>query len=73
MQPLALDSIYSMIGSTLKHNFPGYTVWIISSNKESLKRIGLKPEEKHFLYNGALECIFVKYELYPGSRKRASV
>lgn len=70
MQTDATDSIYTMIGSTLKHNFPGFTVWIISSNKELLKKIGLKPKEKHILYNGALECLFLKYELYSGSRKR---
>jgi putative N6-adenine-specific DNA methylase len=67
--PDETDSLYNMIGSSLKHNFPGYTAWIISSNKESLKHIGLKPKEKHLLYNGALECVFLKYELYAGSRK----
>jgi putative N6-adenine-specific DNA methylase len=63
------DDLYSMIGSTLKHSFPGFTAWLISSNKESLKNIGLKPKEKHILYNGALECLFLKFELYKGSRK----
>lgn len=69
LQPEETDSLYSMIGSSLKHNFPGFTAWIISSNKDSLKKIGLKAKEKHTLYNGALECSFLKYELYQGSRK----
>jgi putative N6-adenine-specific DNA methylase len=63
------DLLYSMIGSSLKHNFPGFTAWIISSNKDALRKIGLKPKEKHTLFNGALECSFLKYELYQGSRK----
>ena len=67
--PEETDSLYAMIGTSLKHNFDGYTAWIISSNKESLKHIGLKPKEKHILFNGALECSFNKYELYKGSRK----
>jgi putative N6-adenine-specific DNA methylase len=67
--PDGTDSLYSMIGSSLKHNFQGHTAWIITSNKESLKYISLKPKEKHLLYNGSLECLFVKYELYAGSRK----
>jgi putative N6-adenine-specific DNA methylase len=67
--PEDTDSLYGMIGTTLKHNFHGCTAWIITSNKESLKHIGLKPKEKHILYNGALECSFNKYELYQGSRK----
>lgn len=63
------DNLYSMIGTTLKHNFSGHTAWLISSNKESLKKIGLKHKEKHILFNGALECALLKYELYQGSRK----
>jgi putative N6-adenine-specific DNA methylase len=69
--PEDTDALYGMIGTTLKHNFPGFTAWIISSNKESLKHIGLRPKEKHILYNGALECQFNKYELYEGSLKSA--
>jgi putative N6-adenine-specific DNA methylase len=58
-----------MIGTTLKHNFPGNTAWLITSNKESLKKVGLKPKEKHTLFNGALECTLIKYEMYTGTRK----
>jgi putative N6-adenine-specific DNA methylase len=58
-----------MIGSTLKHNFGGNTAWLITSDRESLKKVGLKPARKHILFNGALECVLLKYELYQGSRK----
>lgn len=67
------DELYSMIGTTLKHNFSGNTAWLITSNRESLKNIGLKPKEKHILFNGALECIFLKYEMYQGSRKQSKI
>ena len=63
------DILYGLIGSTLKHNFPGYEAWIISSDKDSLKHIGLKPARKTQLFNGSLECLLVKYELYQGSKK----
>jgi putative N6-adenine-specific DNA methylase len=63
------DNLYGMIGSTLKHNFPGYKAWLITSDKESLKQIGLKPALKTTLFNGSLECVLVKYELYQGSKK----
>ena len=71
LQPAEIDLLYSMIGTTLKHNFPGTTAWLITSNKEFLKNVGLKPKEKKVLFNGALECILVKYEMYSGSRKQA--
>jgi putative N6-adenine-specific DNA methylase len=68
LKPDEIDQLYSMIGTTLKHNFPGITAWLITSNKESLKNVGLKPKEKHTLFNGALECILLKYEMYKGSK-----
>jgi len=70
LQPLEIDLLYGMIGTTLKHNFPGTTAWLITSNKESLKHIGLKPKEKHTLFNGALECVLLKYEMYQGTKKQ---
>jgi putative N6-adenine-specific DNA methylase len=73
LQPEEIDLLYSMIGSTLKHNFPGTTAWLITSNKESLKNIGLKPKEKQTLFNGALECILLKYEMYQGTRKNEKI
>ncbi|MCX6322060.1 MAG: THUMP domain-containing protein [Bacteroidia bacterium] len=69
LQPDEIDLLYRMIGTTLKHNFPGTTAWLITSNKESLKNVGLKPKEKHTLFNGALECILLKYEMYQGTKK----
>jgi putative N6-adenine-specific DNA methylase len=67
--PGETDKLYSETGTTLKHSFPGYTAWLITSNKESLKNIGLKHKEKYTLFNGALECTLVKFELYQGSKK----
>lgn len=53
-----------MIGDTLKQKYKGYTAWFISSALESVKFIGLKPSRKIVLFNGPLECRFLKFELY---------
>lgn len=66
------DNLYDMIGSVLKHNFEGYKAWIISSDRESLKKVGLRPSSRTTLFNGALECLLVRFDLYPGSRKKKS-
>jgi len=60
---------YKDIGTQLKHNFDGWDAWIISSNLEAMKFIGLRTSKKIKVFNGALECRFNKYELYRGSRK----
>lgn len=64
------DSLYSAIGTALKHNFEGFTAWIITPSEGPVKHIGLKPSEKHILFNGAIECRFLKFELYGGSKKK---
>jgi putative N6-adenine-specific DNA methylase len=69
IQPEEIDALYKMIGTTLKHNFAGSTAWLITSNRDSLKYVGLKPREKYILFNGALECLLLKYEMYQGTRK----
>ena len=61
--------LYQDMGSTLKHQFDGATAWVISSNEDALKCIGLRPAKKIRLVNGDLECLFNKYELFKGDRK----
>lgn len=53
-----------MIGDTLKRKYKGYTAWFISSDLESVKFIGLKPSRKIVVFNGPLECRFLKFGLY---------
>ncbi len=64
-----LAALYEMIGTSLKHNFTGFTALLITADKDSLKHIGLKHSMKTILYNGSLECLLVRYEMYAGSRK----
>jgi putative N6-adenine-specific DNA methylase len=69
LRPNDLANLYSMIGERLKHVFTGYQAWIISSNPEGFDRIGLKPASKMKLINGALDCEYRQYTLFPGKRK----
>lgn len=64
------ETLYKMIGSTLKHNFPGFRAFIISSDTEALKHVGLKPSVKRTLFNGSLKCSLMGYNLYAGSLKK---
>lgn len=68
-----MEDLYSAIGTTLKHQFTGSTAWIISSNVEAMKCIGLKPSKKYHLLNGELDCQFNKYELFQGKRNEAHI
>lgn len=63
-----VERLYSDIGTTLKHLYVGSTAWVLSSNMDALKKIGLRPAAKLKVLNGELECLFVKYELFAGKR-----
>ena len=58
--PISIDEFYQKIGDTLKHNYEGCTVWLISSDIENLKMIGLKPSRKIKVYNGKLDEVFLR-------------
>lgn len=64
-----VNDFYKSIGDTLKANFENHSAWILSSNLEAIKNVGLKPSKKLTLFNGPLECKYLKYELYSGSKK----
>ena len=61
--------LYQDMGTALKHQFSGATAWIISSNEDALKCVGLRPAKRVRLVNGDLDCLFNKYELFKGDRK----
>ena len=66
---IEMETFYGSIGSTLKHKYPGTNAWMISSNLEALKHIGLRPSRKIKLFNAKLEARFSKYEMYAGTKK----
>lgn len=62
-------ALYKMIGDTLKQRWAGYTAWILTSNLNAVKQVHLTAKPRIKLFNGALECRFLRYELYSGTRR----
>ncbi len=69
LEPRDIFRLYDEIGTALKYKFAGSTAWVISSNKEALKHIALKPSKRIPLLNGDLDCLFVRYDLFSGTHK----
>lgn len=61
--------LYKEIGDTLKKKYAGFQAWVISSNMQALKNVGLRPSRNIKVFNGALECKFCKFDMYSGSKK----
>ncbi|MGB0880616.1 MAG: THUMP domain-containing class I SAM-dependent RNA methyltransferase [Polaribacter sp.] len=64
-----IAEFYKKIGDTLKHHYSNSTAWFITSDIQALKYVGLRTSKRILLKNADLDCRFVKYELYEGTRK----
>ena len=64
-----LDALLRKPVDKLKKDFGGWTAWIITSNLDAAKFIGLRPTRKITLFNGSLECRLFKFEMYAGTKK----
>ena len=64
-----VNEFYRKIGDTLKHNYPDSMAWLITSDMQALKNVGLRTSKRIPLKNADLDCRFVKYELYEGSKR----
>ncbi|QXP52051.1 class I SAM-dependent RNA methyltransferase [Cellulophaga sp. HaHa_2_95] len=64
-----MEDFYKDIGDTLKNHYAGTDAWLITSNLEALKFVGLRPSRKIKVFNSHLESRLVKYVMYEGSKK----
>jgi putative N6-adenine-specific DNA methylase len=64
-----IAELYKGIGDTLKKKYAGCDVWLITSNPEGMKNVGLHATRKIMIFNGALECRFLKFSMYEGTKK----
>lgn len=63
------DEFYKKIGDTFKKSYPNTLAWLISSDLDAMKKVGLRPSRRIKLYNGKLECRFLQFEMYEGTKK----
>ncbi|RME14169.1 MAG: RNA methyltransferase [Bdellovibrio sp.] len=54
---------YRDLAFSLKRNFKGWTCWLLSGNEEMTRALRLKASLKVPVYNGPIECRFLKYEI----------
>ncbi|GAA4823712.1 THUMP domain-containing class I SAM-dependent RNA methyltransferase [Algivirga pacifica] len=64
-----VEALYEAMGNKFKQGYEGFKVWMITSNKEALKKVGLRPSKRMTVHNGGLECKYVCYDMYKGSKR----
>ena len=64
-----LRTVYQSIGDFFKKQCSGYTGYVFTGNLELAKSVGLKPKRRMEFYSAQLDCRFLEFELYPGTRR----
>ncbi len=62
-----LDEVYLELGQALRRAAGGCSAWILAGAPVLLARLRLRPAHRFVLYNGPLECRYVRYDLHGGS------
>lgn len=65
-----IPEFYQQIGDTLKTNYPDSQAWLITTEKEAMKNVGLRASKRIKVFNGPLEARLLQYEIYKGTKKR---
>lgn len=59
-----LGAFYKRLGDIFKQRFKGWKAYVLSGNKALAQSIGLKSARRVPVWNGALACQLLEYELY---------
>ena len=66
-----INTLYRMIGDTLKKKYAGWTACIVSGNPEALDSLGLRPSKVTPLFNGPIECRLLEFQVQPPKQYRS--
>lgn len=59
-----LEGLYKLVGDLFKQRMKGWTGYIFTGNLSLAKHVGLRTSRRFELYNGAIECRLLKYDMY---------
>lgn len=60
-----LGGLYQELGDALKRCYPGWRAAVFTGNAELGKKLGLRARRMHTLYNGAIECTLLHFDVAP--------
>ena len=58
-----LTVLYADLGDKLKEHFAGWQAAVFTGNTDLAKRMGMRPHKQHALFNGALPCKLLRFDL----------
>ena len=61
---------YQALGDVLKRRFGGWTAYVFAAHGGNLKHLGLRPTQRHVLFNGAIECRLLEIPIRSSAAER---
>lgn len=58
-----LHDLYSLLGAKLREHFVGWKAAVFTGNPPLAKHLGINARRSHTLYNGALECRLLRFDI----------
>lgn len=58
-----LKGLYALLGAKLREEFTGWKAAIFTGNPPLAKELGINARRSHTLYNGALECRLLRFDI----------
>jgi putative N6-adenine-specific DNA methylase len=65
-----VDAAWTEIGAAFKERFGGWSVWMLSSDSQLPRKLGIKERRRTPLYNGAIECRLFGFEIFEAGAVR---
>jgi len=62
-QEKEIERLWEDFAHTMKTQFQGWTCWLLSGNKDVASALHLKTDRKVPVYNGPMECRFLRYQI----------
>ena len=63
-----LEETYKGIGDFFKNKCAGYTGYVFTGNMALAKKVGLRTSRRLIFFNAKIECRFLEYHMYVGSK-----
>ncbi|MDZ4260848.1 MAG: bifunctional 23S rRNA (guanine(2069)-N(7))-methyltransferase RlmK/23S rRNA (guanine(2445)-N(2))-methyltransferase RlmL [Pseudomonadota bacterium] len=60
-----LVHLYAQLGAKMKEQFNGWQAAVLTGNPDLAKQMGIRARHSHNMFNGALECKLLRFELDP--------
>ena len=66
----SMDEFITIFSSILKKQFTGWSIWLLTNEKEIVSKIKLRASKKIALRNGDIECFWCRFDIFKGSKFR---